>query len=45
VLIGNLAPQSKYKQLIKDEAIVADQQDVLLQENFEIEELATATQQ
>jgi NAD(P)H-nitrite reductase large subunit len=45
VLIGNLAPQSKYKQLIKDEAVVADQQDVLLQENFELEELATATQQ
>ena len=45
VLIGNLAPQSKYKQLIKDEAVVADQQDVLLQDNFEIEELATATQQ
>ena len=45
VLIGNLAPQSKYKQLIKDEAVVADQQDVLLQDNFELEELATATQQ
>jgi NAD(P)H-nitrite reductase large subunit len=45
VLIGNLAPQSKYKQLIKDEAVVADQQDVLLQDNFDLEELATATQQ
>ena len=45
VLIGNLAPQSKYKQLIKDEAVVADQQDVLLQENFEIDELALAQEQ
>jgi len=39
VLIGNLAPQSKYKQLIRAEADVADQTDVLLQENFELEEL------
>ncbi|WP_435099293.1 NAD(P)/FAD-dependent oxidoreductase [Halarchaeum sp. P4] len=39
VLIGNLAPQSKYKQLIRGEAEVADQSDVLLQENFELDEL------
>ncbi|GAA0284975.1 NAD(P)/FAD-dependent oxidoreductase [Halobacterium noricense] len=45
VLIGNLAPQSKYKKLIKDEAIVADQQDVLLQDNFEIDELAIPQEQ
>ncbi|MFC3477260.1 NAD(P)/FAD-dependent oxidoreductase [Halobacterium litoreum] len=45
VLIGNLAPQSKYKQLIKDEAVVADQQDVLLQENFELDELAIPSEQ
>jgi NADPH-dependent 2,4-dienoyl-CoA reductase/sulfur reductase-like enzyme len=45
VLIGNLAPQSKYKKLIKDEAVVADQQDVLLQENFEIDELAIPQEQ
>jgi len=40
VLIGNLAPQSKYKKLIREEAQVADQKEVLLQENFELDELA-----
>ncbi len=45
VLIGNLAPQSKYKKLIKDEAVVADQQDILLQDNFEIDELAIPQEQ
>ena len=45
VLIGNLAPQSKYKKLIKEEAVVSDQQDVLLQDNFEMDELALATEQ
>ncbi|MXR20927.1 NAD(P)/FAD-dependent oxidoreductase [Halobacterium bonnevillei] len=45
VLIGNLAPQSKYKQLIKDEAVVADQKDVLLQDNFDLEDLAIPQEQ
>ncbi|WP_232702749.1 NAD(P)/FAD-dependent oxidoreductase [Halobacterium wangiae] len=45
VLIGNLAPQSKYKQLIKKEAHVVDQKDVLLQENFELDELAIPQEQ
>jgi NAD(P)H-nitrite reductase large subunit len=45
VLIGNLAPQSKYKQLIKKEAYVADQKDVLLQDNFELDELAIPQEQ
>jgi NAD(P)H-nitrite reductase large subunit len=45
VLIGNLAPQSKYKKLIKEEAHVADQQDVLLEENFELDELAIPQEQ
>ena len=39
VLIGNLAPQSKYKQLIRAEAQVADQTDVLLQSNFDLDDL------
>ncbi|GGL52027.1 NAD(P)/FAD-dependent oxidoreductase [Halocalculus aciditolerans] len=39
VLIGNLAPQSKYKQLMQQEAEVADQRDVLLRENFDLEDL------
>jgi NAD(P)H-nitrite reductase large subunit len=45
VLIGNLAPQSKYKQLIKDEVVVADQKDVLLQDNFDLEDLAIPQEQ
>jgi NAD(P)H-nitrite reductase large subunit len=45
VLIGNLAPQSKYKQLIKDESVVADQKDVLLQDNFDLEDLAIPQEQ
>ncbi|WP_336036400.1 NAD(P)/FAD-dependent oxidoreductase [Halobacterium yunchengense] len=45
VLIGNLAPQSKYKQLIEDEAVVADQTDVLLEENFDLEDLAIPQEQ
>jgi len=45
VLIGNLAPQSKYKKLIKQQAQVADQKDVLLQENFDLEELGAAVEQ
>ena len=45
VLIGNLAPQSKYKQLIKKEAHVADQKDILLQDNFELDDLAIPQEQ
>ena len=39
VLIGDLAAQSKYKDLILSEADVADQKDVLLQESFDVEDL------
>jgi NAD(P)H-nitrite reductase large subunit len=39
VLIGDLSPQSKYKNLILQEAQVADQKHVLLQETFELEDL------
>jgi NAD(P)H-nitrite reductase large subunit len=39
VLIGDLSQQSKYKQLIREERHVADQQETLLQESFDIEEL------
>ncbi|MFB6069803.1 MAG: NAD(P)/FAD-dependent oxidoreductase [Halanaeroarchaeum sp.] len=42
VLIGDLSQQSKYKKLILEEAQVADQKDVLLQESFELEELDLA---
>jgi NAD(P)H-nitrite reductase large subunit len=39
VLIGDLAPQSKYKQLIREEAQCADQKEVLLEKQFDAEKL------
>ncbi|MFB6218030.1 MAG: NAD(P)/FAD-dependent oxidoreductase [Halobacteriaceae archaeon] len=45
VLIGDLAPQSKYKQLIREEIPCADQQEILLEEEFDPEELATSPEQ
>ncbi len=39
VLIGDLAAQSKFKDLILSGAEVADQKDVLLQESFDTEDL------
>jgi NAD(P)H-nitrite reductase large subunit len=42
VLIGDLSPQSKYKNLILQQADVADQKDVLLEETFELEDLDLA---
>jgi 3-phenylpropionate/trans-cinnamate dioxygenase ferredoxin reductase subunit len=39
VLIGDLAPQSKYKKLMREERVVADQKDVLMEEEFDIEDL------
>jgi NAD(P)H-nitrite reductase large subunit len=45
VLIGDIAPQGKYKDLIRQEAEVADQKDVLLEKEFDPEELAIPTEQ
>ncbi|MFB6105357.1 MAG: NAD(P)/FAD-dependent oxidoreductase [Halobacteriaceae archaeon] len=45
VLIGDLSPQSKYKRLMQDEAVVADQKDVLLEKSFDPEKLTLATEQ
>jgi NAD(P)H-nitrite reductase large subunit len=45
VLIGDLAPQSKYKKLIREERVVADQKDVLMQEEVDLDELAPAAEQ
>ena len=42
VLIGDLSPQSKYKNLILNQAQVADQKEVLIQESFELEDLDLA---
>jgi len=39
VLIGDLSQQQTYKQLIREEREVADQKDVLLEENVDIEKL------
>ena len=39
VLIGDLSPQSKYKKLMREERVVADQKDVLMQQQFEIDDL------
>jgi len=45
VLIGDLAPQSAYKQLIREERVVSDQQDVLLEKEFDPDQLATPQEQ
>jgi 3-phenylpropionate/trans-cinnamate dioxygenase ferredoxin reductase subunit len=39
VLIGDLAPQSKYKKLMREERVVADQKDVLMEQQFELDDL------
>ena len=40
VLIGDLSPQSKFKELMRDRRIVADQADVLLEQTVDLDELA-----
>ncbi|MFC6989298.1 NAD(P)/FAD-dependent oxidoreductase [Haloplanus sp. GCM10025708] len=45
VLIGDLSPQSGYKRLMRDERVVADQKDVLMQKQFDADELAPAQEQ
>ena len=39
VLIGDLSPQTKYKQLMREGRVVADQKDVLMRQTFELDEL------
>ena len=39
VLIGDLSPQTKYKQLMRERRRVADQKDVLMQQTFELDDL------
>jgi NAD(P)H-nitrite reductase large subunit len=43
VLIGDLAPQSKYKKLIREERDVADQKDVLLNQSVDLDDLEAPT--
>jgi len=45
VLIGDLAPQSKYKQLIREQRPVADQKEVLLEQTVDLDELAPVQEQ
>jgi NAD(P)H-nitrite reductase large subunit len=45
VLIGNLAPQGQYKDLIREEAVVADQKEILLEQDFDKEKLAIEAEQ
>ncbi|WP_132059505.1 NAD(P)/FAD-dependent oxidoreductase [Halorussus amylolyticus] len=45
VLIGDIAPQGNYKDLIRREVEVADQKDVLLEKQFDPEELAIPQEQ
>jgi NAD(P)H-nitrite reductase large subunit len=45
VLIGDLAPQTKLKQLIREERVVADQREVLLEEDIDLDKLEAAPEQ
>ncbi len=41
VLIGDLSPQSAYKRLMREEAYVGDQTDLLMQEGFSADDIET----
>ncbi|WP_255168702.1 NAD(P)/FAD-dependent oxidoreductase [Natrononativus amylolyticus] len=45
VLIGDLSPQSKLKQLMREQRAVSDQKDVLLEKNVDLDDLAPAQEQ
>ncbi len=45
VLIGDLSPQSGYKRLMREERVVADQKDVLMRQEFDVDELAPTQEQ
>lgn len=45
VLIGDISPQGKYKDLIRNGVDCADQKDVLLEQNFDPEKLAPRQEQ
>ncbi len=40
VLIGDLSPQSNFKQLMREQRVVADQADVLMKKSVDLDELA-----
>jgi NAD(P)H-nitrite reductase large subunit len=45
VLIGDLSPQSAYKKLMREERVVADQKDVLLEKSVDLDDLAPRQEQ
>ena len=45
VLIGDLSPQSKFKQLMREQRVVADQAEVLLEQSVDLDNLAPAQEQ
>ena len=45
VLIGDLAPQSGYKELMREEIPVGDQTETLLNEEFEADDIAPVQEQ
>jgi len=45
VLIGDLAPQSQYKQLMREEREVADQKDVLMEQSVDLDKLDAPAQE
>jgi len=45
VLIGDLSPQSAYKQLMREERVVADQKEVLLEKSVDLDDLAPTQEQ
>jgi NAD(P)H-nitrite reductase large subunit len=44
VLIGDLSPQSAYKKLMREERVVVDEQEALLEKQFNVEDLEKAPQ-
>ncbi|MEY7848919.1 NAD(P)/FAD-dependent oxidoreductase [Natrarchaeobius sp. A-rgal3] len=45
VLIGDLSPQSKFKQLMREQRVVADQADALMKKSVDLDDLAPAQSQ
>jgi NAD(P)H-nitrite reductase large subunit len=45
VLIGDLSPQSKFKQLMREQRVVADQKEVLLEQTVDLDNLAPPQEQ
>ncbi|SIR66767.1 NAD(P)/FAD-dependent oxidoreductase [Natronorubrum thiooxidans] len=45
VLIGDLSPQTAFKQLMREQRVVADQKEVLLEQSVDLDELAPTQEQ